>query len=224
VNRSKDEKTAITMVIVNARGERRKREITTYFKSGEGDDDRALVRFDSPADVKGTGLLTVERGESDDQWLFLPELRKTKRIAGATKSQSFMGTDFSNYDMRTEDLSGHVYKTVGEEAVEGRPCTVVEAKPKDDDAAESTGYSSRRVFVDRERWTVPKVEYFDRNGKLLKIAVSDGWKQVEGLWRPARITMENKQEGSRTVITNDRREINKGIADKMFTKQALLNP
>ena len=225
LNRAKDEKDKLVMVIVSPRGEKRKRELTTWFQAGQGDDNKVLVRFDTPADVKGTGLLTLVHGETDDQWLFLPDLRKSKRIAGATKSQSFMGTDFSNYDMRTEDIPGHVYARTGEEAIDGRACHTVEAKPKNDDKLDETGYARRTFWVDKERFTVPKVEYYDKNGKLLKVAISEGWKQFEGLWRPAKITMENKQEGSKTIVTYDRgREVNKGVPDSTFTKQSLENP
>jgi outer membrane lipoprotein-sorting protein len=224
VNRAKDEKNQVTLTIVSPRGEKRRRELTTYFQSGAGDDDKSLIRFDSPADVKGTGFLTLEQGETDEQWLYLPDLKKTKRIAGATKAQSFQGTDFSNYDMRSEDLAGHVYEKKGEETVDGRACYLIEAKPKDDSVLEATGYSLRKIWVDKERWVVPKSEYYDKNGKLLKVAASDGWKQVEGLWRPAKVVMENKQEGSKTTIAFGAREINKGIADKVFTKRELENP
>jgi len=224
-NRAKDEKDRVTMVITSARGEKRKREMTTYFLAGAGDDDRLMVRFDSPADVKGTGLLTIEEGASDEQWLYLPDLRKSKRIAGATKATSFMGTDFSNYDMRTEDLTGHDYKKVGEEDLEGRACYIVEATPKDDDVKEATGYARRKTWVDKERFVIPKCEYHDKSGKLLKTLTTEGWKQVEGLWRPTKVVMENKQEGSKTVVTYERgREINKGIAEKTFTKRELENP
>jgi outer membrane lipoprotein-sorting protein len=225
LNRAKDEKDKVAMTIVSPRGEKRKRELTTFFQAGEGDDSKVLVRFDAPAEVKGTGLLTVVHGDTDDQWLYLPDLRKSKRIAGATKSQSFMSTDFSNYDMRTEDIPGHVYTKTGEEAVDGRACYVVEGKPKNDDKLDETGYSRRIFWVDKERFTVPKVEYYDKTGKILKVAISDGWKQFEGLWRPAKVTMENKQEGSKTIVTYERgREVNKGVPDSTFTKQALENP
>lgn len=224
-NRPKDEKDGVTMVIVSARGEKRKREMTTWFKAGEGDDDKLLVRFDSPSDVKGTGLLTIEQGPSDEQWLYLPDLRKSKKIAGSSKASSFMGTDFSNYDMRTEDLQGHDYAKKGEEEVDGRACYAVEVTPKTDEVKDTTGYARRTIWVDKERFTINKCEYFDKTGKPLKTLTTEGWKQVEGLWRPTKVVMENKQEGSKTIVTYERgREINKGVDDTTFTKRKLEAP
>ena len=223
-NRSKDEKNQISMTIISGRGEKRGRSLTTFFKSGEGDDDKSMIRFETPADVKGTGLLTIEQGETDEQWLYLPDLRKSKRIAGATKSQSFMGTDFSNYDMRTEDLAGHVYEKVGDEQVEGRACFIVEAKPKNDEALEATGYSKRRIFVDKERWVYNTIEFFDRQGKPLKTTTIEDWKQYEGLWRGDKVTVENVQKESKTLVTFNKREINKGLDKDTFSKRTLENP
>lgn len=224
-NRPKDEVDRFTMVIVSPTGQKRTRQLTTWFKAGESSDDRTLVRFDAPPDVKGTGMLTIEKGDDDEQWLYLPELRKKKRIAGASKALSFMGTDFSNYDMRTEDLAGHDYERVADEKMDGRDCYVVIATPKDDEVKDETGYSKRKIWVDKERWVVLRCEYFDKNGKLLKVATQDEFEKVEGLWRPKRTTMENVQEKSKTIVLHDRgREVNKGIEDSMFTTRRLEQP
>jgi outer membrane lipoprotein-sorting protein len=224
-NRPRDEVDHIRMVIIDRTGSQRSRELTIYFKAGEGDDDKTLVRFDGPPDMKGTGFLTLEEGEKDEQWLYLPELRKTKKIAGASKAQAFMGTDFSNYDMRTEDLAAHEYRRLADEALGGRDCYVIEAVPKSDEVAVETGYSKRKIWVDKERFTVPRVEFYDRSGKLLKVASADAPTQIEGLWRPTRVVMENVQQGSKTVVYHDRgREVNKGIDDGMFTRRALEKP
>jgi outer membrane lipoprotein-sorting protein len=214
------------MVIVDRTGQRRERRLSSWFKAGENDDDKSLVRFDEPADVRGTALLTIEHGEKDDQWLYLPDLRKTKKIAGASKSLSFAGTDFANCDMRTEDLAGHDYERTGSEDLGGRACWIIEAKPKTDEKREETGYARRRIWVDKERATIPKVEYYDKNGKLLKISTAEDWEEVEGLWRPNRVTMENVQEKTKTIIAYDRgsRKINKGIEDSFFSKRTLEKP
>ncbi|MGH7295145.1 MAG: outer membrane lipoprotein-sorting protein, partial [Polyangiaceae bacterium] len=160
--------------------------------------------------------------DGDDQWLYLPELRKTKRIAGSSRALSFAGTDFSNFDMRTEDLARHDYKRLDDGTAGGRACYVVEATPKNDDVKEETGYSRRTISIDKERWTVLQCVYYDKDGKLLKTLTTEGETQVDGLWRPVRVTMANVQEGTKTVVLHDRgREINKGIDDEKFTKRAL---
>jgi len=225
-NRPKDEQGKFTMLIIDRSGQRRQRSLSIWFKAGEKDDDKSLVRFDDPPDVKGTALLTIEEGDDDEQWLYLPDLRKSKKIAGASKALSFAGTDFSNYDMRTEDLEGHEYERVGEEKIDGRACYILEARPKNEDVKDETGYSKRRIWVDKERFTSPKVEYYDKNGRLLKVSTTDQWEQVQGLWRANRVTMENVQEKTKTVLTyqGGSRKINQGIDDSMFTRRALERP
>ncbi len=225
-NRPRDEHATFRLVILDRTGQRRERRVSCWFKAGkESDDDKSLVRFVDPPDVRGTALLTIENGEEEEQWLYLPDLRKTKRIAGASKSLSFAGTDFSNFDMRTEDLASHHYERTGEDEIGGRPCWIIEARPKDDAARDESGYSRRRIWVDKERYTVPRVEYYDKNGKLLKVSTTDDWEQVEGLWRANRVVMENVQEKTRTILTYERgRKINQGIDDSIFTKRALERP
>lgn len=224
-NRAEDEVVEATMQIVSARGHRRIRKMTASFKSKSNDDDLILIRFTAPPDMRGSGLLTIEQGDADQQWLYLSELRRSKRIAGSSKANSFVGSDFSNYDMRTEDLQNHTYKLVGEESVAGRKCHKVEAVPNDDDTEESTGYSRRLLWVDSERWVALKVEFYDRNGKLLKELVCSEFRQLKGLWRAHKLEMTNRQEGSKTLLFYaGKRLVNEGLADREFSKRALENP
>lgn len=225
VNRSDDEKVASVMHIISSTGQRRSRKLLTWRKVAGGDDDMILIRFLEPADVKGTGMLTIEEGEDDTQLLYLPDLRKSKRIAGASKANSFVGSDFSNYDMRTEDLSGHHYELVGEEEVAGNACYKVKATPKNEDVEEMTGYKQRFFFVDKERWVGHRVEYFDRNMKPLKVLVADDFHQIKGLWRPLKVEMTNTQQGSKTVVLQPlERELNEGLSDSIFTRRNLEKP
>lgn len=223
-NRAKDEKDFEDMVLVDEKGQRRSRTLITYFQTGQGDDDKTLVRFETPQNLRGTGLLAIETGPDDDMWLYLPDLRKSKKIAGGTKSEPFVGTDFSNYDMRTEDLSGHEYKKIGEKEVNGRPCILVEATPKNEAMAESTGYSKRIFSTDKERWVYVKMEFWDRQGKELKTTTIEDWKQYDGMWRGDKVTVENHQKKSKTIVTFPKREMNKGLGDDSFSKRALENP
>jgi hypothetical protein len=166
------------------------------------------------------------RAKDEVDRVTLPELRKSKKIAGTSRALSFAGTDFSNFDMRTEDLAHHDYKRIADGKAGGRDCYVIEATPKDDDVKEETGYSKRTMWVDKERWTILRCEYVDKAGKPLKTLVSEGDVQVEGgLWRPTKVTMENAQEGTKTIVQHDRgRDINKGVDEGMFSKRALEKP
>jgi hypothetical protein len=223
-NRAKDEKDFENMTLVDSKGQKRERTLVTFFKTGEGNDDLTLVRFDTPQNLRGTGLLALEKGADDDMWLYLPDLRKSKRIAGGTKSEPFVGTDFSNYDMRTEDLDGHNYKKVGDEKVGDRDCYVVEATPKTDAKAEETGYSKRTFYADKERWVYNKIVFYDRQGKHLKTTTIEDWKQYENLWRGDKVTVENVQKESKTIVIFPKRELNKGLGEDTFSKRTLENP
>lgn len=224
-NRAKDEEQEATMTIIDPRGLRRVRQMTIFQKAASGDDDNILIRFTAPPDMRGTGLLTLEEGDDDKQWLYLPDLRKSRRIAGSSKANSFVGSDFSNYDMRTEDLANHEYQLLGEKSIEGRACYEIESTPKDDETREETGYSKRVILVDKEWWVVHEVRFFDRNGKALKTLRAQGFRPVEGLYRPKVIVMDNEQERSRTVLAESSpRKINKGISDGKFTKRELERP
>jgi len=227
-NRAKDEKDTEAMTLIDSKGQKRERTLYTFFRTGEGDDDQTLVRFETPQNIRGTGLLAHEKGADDEMWMYLPDARKTKRIAGATKSEPFAGTDFSNYDMRTEDLTGHEYKKLADEKLGDRDCYVVEATPKNDDMAEATGYSKRTFYVDKERWVYLKTIFYDRQGKLLKTTTIEEWKQYaagdQKVWRGDKVTVANVQKESKTIVTFPKREMNLGLGDDSFSKRTLENP
>jgi len=219
-NRSKDEATVTVMKIRNDKGHERERKMLNRKKAGAGDDDKIIIRFLEPTTLAGSGLLTIEEGAGDQQWLFLKELKKVKKIAGASKAGAFMGSNFSMYDMRTEDLKGHNYKLLGEET-HGRTLYRVEATPKTKEVAEATGYSKRVVFVDKERWTVVRVDYFDSKGKALKTLVASKWKQHKKLWRADKVLMMSKLDKSKTLLLPQSRKINEGLDDSAFSKREL---
>jgi len=227
-NRSADESVDLTMVLLSKSGMKRTRKITMYFKSGEDSaGDRMIVRFHSPPDIRGTGFLTIEKeGAANQQWLYLPDLKKSKRVAGSSRSGSFVESDFSNYDVAPESLDEHRYKLLGEADVEGRACYKVEAIPRDDDIKETCGYSKRIMYIDKERWTLPRTEYFDKSGKLLKIADNGSWIQVKGRWRGEKVVVDNKKEGSKTFVffVSKSRKMDRGLKTSYFSKRTLEKP
>lgn len=220
-NQAKDESTTRTMEIMNEKGQVRKRKMVTFFKAGKGDDDKVLVRFLQPPEHRGVSLLTLEQGSSDEQWLYLPKNKKTKRIAGASKADSFMGSNFSNYDMRTEDLQGHKYKLLGETTLYKRTFYKVEARPKNDDVMKATGYARRVLYVEKSRWTIERVDFFDKKDKPLKILKASEWKKVKGLWRANKIEIRSQVNKTRTRLLPAERKVNEGLPDSRFTKRSL---
>ncbi|MFC1707124.1 outer membrane lipoprotein-sorting protein [Planctomycetota bacterium] len=217
-----DEQVDLNLTTVRKDGFKQERSLTLYFKAGEERNDKILVRFTKPADLRGLGLLTHERGKGSDQWLYLPDLRKAKRVAGASKSEPFVETAFSNYDIRTEDLLNHEYKLAGEETLEGRPCYVVESRSKDAHTKDESGYSRRIIFVDKERWTADRIRFYDMQEKPLKVLTNDDYVHMKGLWRAHRVVVKDVQQGSTTTaIYSKERKINAGLDDSRFSKREL---
>ena len=199
------------MTIVHKSGARRVRKIKAWMKG----DDYTLVSFLTPANVKGTGFLSVK----DNDWLYLPALRKVRRIATKEKGGSFMGSDFS-YD----DVSGYSWeedfnsRMMGTEKYQGYECYVLELIPK---KPGDLSYSKLKRWVDKENFYSVKTEYYDRHGDLLKVLYSSKFEKKEGLWVTKRNEMQNVQKGSKTIIVIEEIEVNPEIPDHMFTTRQL---
>ncbi len=219
LHRAEDETGVIQMVLISPDQRKQARELQIMFKAGEDDDDKNLLRFLSPAAVSGTALLTIEAsGRSDDQWIYLPALKKAKKIASADRTNRFAQTDFTYEDLRTEDFDGHSYTRLEDGTFDGQAVYVVEAKPEE---GTTSGYSRRLLYVAKDRFLTLKVEYYDPKGKHQKTLLNQGYEQVSGLWRPARSVMEDHQRGSKTLWRFTDRKINPGLSDSAFTVSSL---
>jgi hypothetical protein len=146
--------TEMEMILIDKKGNKRVRKLKT-FGLEKGKDSLSLMFFLSPADVRNTGFLTFdfdESGKDDDQWLFLPALRKTKRIAAGDKSGSFMGSDLNYSDMTSPDLDLYDYTLMKETKVKGKKVWQIKAVPKTKDEAEKSGYSKSVVFIRQDNY------------------------------------------------------------------------
>ena len=186
---------------------------------GEGK-EKTLTTFLEPNDIKGTALLNWKnKGRSDDQWLYLPALRKMQRIASSGKRKYFMGTDFTYSDLEGENLANYNYKCLKEEKCGKKTCWVIEAIPKDKDRVDETGYSKRVLEVRQKRYITEKIDYYDKKGQLLKTLVNSKWKKFgKGLWRPQQSVMTRHGFHETTISTKDR-TVNKPIDDVTFTER-----
>lgn len=223
VNDSDNEVNTLDMTLTNRRGQTRQRQMRGWSLQVDRDNEKQLVRFEEPADVKGVGLLTWEHADrDDDQWLYLPALRKVRRISSADQADSFMGTDFSFEDMRSEELAEHTYTILREETVGGRPCWVIQAVPSTDAQREESGYGRRVMWIDRERFLRIKGEYYDKKGTLLKTLETSEYEELGGgLWRTNRLVMKNVQKNHQTELVFTVREVNTDMDAGLFTERYL---
>ena len=188
----------LTMVLRNARGETSTRQIRSYSLEGTDDGDKGLLIFDSPPDVRGTKFLTFShKDRDDDQWLYLPALKRVKRISSANKGGSFMGSEFSYEDMTAPVLEKYAYKYLRDDNYKGRKVFVVERIPRDPHSL----YSRQLVWTDQEHYIPWKIEYYNRRGDHLKTLTYHRYKRYLGrYWRPGRMVMVNHRNGKATAL------------------------
>lgn len=222
-HRLSDEEEVQVLRLVSKAGAVKERKLALYTLAGAEDLRKSLIRFLAPRDIENTALLTWEaRDGNDDQWLYLPATRKPKRIASSAKKNQFMGTDFAYEDLRPENLGVHRYTSVGSEAVDGRECFVIEAVPATDRQAADSGYSRRKLWIDKGNLVALKREYYDRQGKLAKVELRRRPVRVTAdVWRVDEVEMQDVQNGTKTVLLVESRRFNVGLKDSFFTEAEL---
>jgi outer membrane lipoprotein-sorting protein len=215
-----------TMAIMDSRERERIRKIATVSKLYDnGETEKRLIRFLSPADVKGTGLLTFDyENKDDDMWLFMPALRKTRRIVSTEKAKNFMGSEFTYADMTPPILEDFTYEILGEEDVGGTSCWKVEMIPVDDDVADETGFSKRIIHIAKQDFVFRRAVYFDLDGELHKELTVENVREIDPLnhkFRPMRMVMVNKQNDRKSVLNVDEIQFNPDVKDEFFTTRYL---
>jgi hypothetical protein len=217
---------AVMKMIIDDHGQIRERKLTMATKLYDGGKtEKRIFRFLSPADVKGTGVLVFDYDASaDDVWIFIPALRKTRRVVSSQRSQSFMGSEFSYGDLNIPSLDEFDYQSVKEEAVGGDDCWVIDVTPKSKETASSEGYSKKTVWVSKQKFAVLKALYFDLSGKALKELASTDIKLVDPQnkrYRAMRMEMTNKQTGRRSVFETEKITLAPDTKDEYFTPRFL---
>jgi len=207
------------MTLKNKAGKTSTRIIRIKTLEVEGDGDKSLSIFDEPADVKGTAMLTFSHGlEPDDQWLYLPALKKVKRISSRNKSGPFMGSTFAFEDLGSQEIEKYSYKFMREEACGEWQCYVIERKPE----YKHSGYTRQVAWLDKEAYRLVKVEYFDRKKSLLKTLVVTDFNQYLGhYWRPGKMDMVNHLTGKSTLLDWADYQFQTGLTDRDFRSQSL---
>ena len=205
----------MTMILINEAGQKIERKLTIKTLEGKKDEDKTLLTFLTPADIKGTKLLTYNHlKKSDSQWIYLPALKRTKRISSSNKSGSFMGSEFSYEDIANNSYKKYSYNDTIE--VKNNLFKTIRV-PKD----RNSGYSKQIVYQDKKSFLVKKIEYYDRKKELLKTAIFDDYKKIKAVWRVGKMSMTNHQNGKKTILIWKDEKIKTGLKDRNFHKRVL---
>jgi len=210
----------LQMLLRNAAGDTSVRDLTirTLEIPDEQLGDRSLIIFKKPADIKGTALLSHAKIlDADDQWLYLPALKRTKRISSVNKSGPFVGSEFAFEDLTALELNKYTYKFLRSEACGDMQCDVVERIPQ----YEHSGYSKQITWIDQSVYQVRKVEYYDRRGDLLKTLNFTDYRQYGNWWRAHDMTMENHLTNKSTTLAYGTYEFNNQFTENDFVKGIL---
>lgn len=214
-----DVSSQMTMTLKNAHGDTSVRKMRSKNLEVDGDGDKGLTIFDEPADIKGTAFLSFTHIlEADDQWLYLPALKRVKRISSKNKSGPFMGSEFAFEDLSSREIPKYTYLYTGDEVVDGEDAFIIELRP----TYKYSGYTRSVVWLSKEKYQPLKVEYYDRKNSLLKTMVASGYKQYLGqYWRPSMMQMVNHQTKKETRLDFTDYQFKMGLTERDFDKNSL---
>ncbi len=213
-------KSVIQMELINKRGSKRVRTMLSYSKD-YGKDKKTIMYFQEPADVNGTGFLTWDYSDdtkTDDRWLYLPALKKTRRISGSSaKKENFMGSDFTYDDMGNRNIEADYHKVIKEVTLNGKDCWVIESIPKNANEV----YSKKVAWICKVNYMVIKVDFYDKQKALLKTLEVNDIKKVDGFWTAGSMTMTNHQVDHKTIMHFNSVAFNITLDDNLFTVNTL---
>ena len=209
----------MVMELHNKHGDISRRTIRLKTLEVIGDGDKSMSIFDKPADVKGTAFLTYSHAiKPDEQWLYLPALKRVKRINSKNKSGPFMGSEFAYEDLASQEIEKYSYKYIRDEKLNGIDCFVMERYP----AYEHSGYTRQLAWVNKDRYVAEKIEFYDRKNDLLKTLINSDYQQyLEQYWRANKMFMENHQTGKSTILSWQDYQFKNGLSDKDFSRNSL---
>ena len=216
-----DSRAELKMILSNRHGETSERglRISSLENTDPDEGDWSLTVFDRPRDVKGTALLTYTHVlKADDQWLYLPALKRVKRITSHNKSGRFMGSEFAYEDFTSQEVAKYQYKWLRDEPCGELECFAVERYPQ----YPHSGYTRQIVWVDKDEYRTQKVEYYDRKDDHRKTLVLADYRQYLGqYWRAHDLFMENHQTGKKTRLLWSEYQFRSGLTDRDFTQTRL---
>jgi hypothetical protein len=213
-----------TLKIFDNRGNERIRQVANAIRKF-GDVTKTMIRFLAPAEVKGTAMLVFDYDDKpDDMWIYMPALRRTRRIITSEKGKSFMGSEFSNSDMTKPNMEDYIYKLEGSVAISGKDCWIIESRLKDKAMAYENGFSFKIAWIEKGNYLTHKVEYYNLEGKLFKVMeISDYRIQPNGKYFSLRMEVSNLENNRRSLLITDKFQLGSKLPEESFSVAALEN-
>ncbi len=214
-----DMQSELTMTLTNSRADQRVRKIKQFIKD-MGQVEKKIMFFLAPADVRNTSFMSWsydKKGKDDDQWIYLPALRKVKRISSDSKSDYFMGSDFTYDDLGDRHPSDDTHKLLRQEKLNNEDCYVVESTPKDEEYM----YSKTISWVIKDKWIGLKKDFYDEDGEHLKTLTVKSWSKIKGYWIVSESEMKNVRKNHTTNMKLQNIKIDSGIASNKFTERMM---
>jgi hypothetical protein len=211
-----------TLKIYDAKGSERIRQVTTATKKF-GETSKTLIKFISPADVKGTAILIYDNeNAADDMWIYMPALRKTRRIVSTEKGKNFMGSEFTNADMSKPNMNDFQYKILGSEIFEGKSCWKIESVCNNETVANENGFSRKVSTIEKSTYLCHKVEFYNLEEELNKIEfIRQYKKQASGKYFAYEMEMRNEQNGRKSFLIIDKFQTGSTLPESAFTAAML---
>jgi outer membrane lipoprotein-sorting protein len=207
------------MILINSRGDQRERQLKQFSKDF-GTEEKKIIFFIAPADVRNTSFMNwsyEKEGQDDDQWIYLPALKRVKRISSDSKSKYFMGSDFTYDDLGDRHPSEDTHSLLREETLKGESCYVVESVPKDTDYM----YSKTISWIVKDKLIGLKREFYDEDKELLKVLTVKSYNKIGGYWVLLHFEMHDVQKDHTTRMQLENVQIEEGIADSYFTERMM---
>ncbi|MGC9492708.1 outer membrane lipoprotein-sorting protein [Vibrio genomosp. F10] len=214
-----DSVSTMEMLLKNAQGESSTRLMQLKSLEVKDDGDKGLTIFEEPRDVKGTAFLNHSHTVgADDQWLYLPALKRVKRISSRNKSGPFMGSEFAYEDLSSFELEKYTFNYLKDDTISGEETFVLEQIPTD----KNSGYTKQIVWLSKQEYRPLKVEFYDRKDALLKTLTFTDYKQyLDQYWRAHTMAMQNHQTGKSTILTTSEMTFQTGLNESDFQKNTL---
>jgi len=214
-----DSKTNLKMLLKDRKGLITERVMKMKLLEVPEDGDKSLIVFDSPRDVRGVAVLShAHKTGSDEQWLYLPALKRVKRVASKNRTGPFLGSEFSLEDLSFQEVEKFSYEYLRDEVLEGKEFDVIKRIPLDP----YSGYTKQIVWVSKMDSLIHQIHHYDRKSFHFKTQIFRGYKKyLNKFWRPNEIHMINHQTNKTTTLFFEDMAFNTGLSEKDFTQNSL---